>query len=364
MAVSLAKRLTYGFFAIIGLGVVGEIGVRAEELVRFGTPFLASPDITDLISRDSTGAHGTPNGQFKDVRLNSAGFRSSEEALTRKPGCTRVMALGASETLGTGAGAQGNEYPAQLEDSLSAVGCYQVLNTGMQGVGLRTMLHFWNHWASRFQPDIVVVLITPTMYLVDPVAPYLPDETRPHPRPPFRPASRLAALVHEHTLFPDFILWQRVQNQLAGLIGDVPPSWYFSTVPKDRLEMYRHDLDSLLTLIQLSGAKPVLGTYAMRFGRTLLPSDSLLMGQWRVYAPKALPNVMLDFTWDARDVVIALGRQRGIPIVDLGLALNGREELFDDWAHFTGTGAKIVAGLVKQGVVEAAGRPAGVAHRH
>ena len=43
----------------------------------------------------------------------------------------------------------------------------------------------------------------------------------------------------------------------------LPESWYFHTVPTDRLELYRHDLDPLLTLIEQSGVKPVLGTYPM-----------------------------------------------------------------------------------------------------
>ena len=49
------------------------------------------------------------------------------------------MAIGSSETFGTGT-TLGQEYPAQLQDSLSIQGCYQVLNAALVGMGLRAMI--------------------------------------------------------------------------------------------------------------------------------------------------------------------------------------------------------------------------------
>src|SRR4051812_27483632 len=99
---TLARMITVAFVAAIVAGALGEIGVRVDDYRREGVPLLASPSFDDLIAHDTAGAHGTPYGRFHEFQLNSAGFRSSEAVLTPKPGCTRVIALGASETLGTG----------------------------------------------------------------------------------------------------------------------------------------------------------------------------------------------------------------------------------------------------------------------
>jgi hypothetical protein len=351
---SFARKFTYAFFIIIAAGGVAEIGTRVYDLEEYGTPFLASPRIEDLVTRDSLGAHGAPNASYKDIKLNSAGFRSAEDVLTPKPGCVRVMTLGASETLGTGSGASGNEYPAQLADSLKPYGCFQILNAGVQGMGLRSLIRFWDLWASRFHPDVVVLLVTPTMYLLDPLPPYASKS--PVPAPPHERfvASRLATHLHDLNLFPDFVLRQRVQNQLDDLTAGEPESWFFHSIPPGRLEIFRSDMDSLITEIEATGASPVVGAYPMRFGTSYRPSQSILVNQWRVYAPRALPNVLIDFGWQARDAVIGLGAERRVPTVDLPKVLNGHDEYFDDWAHYTALGARIVAGQMKQAVLAAA----------
>ena len=106
------------------LVMLGEVGARIDERVRYGTPIGASPDMNgDLTVQDSIGLRGRPHGQFKNFRLNSEGFRSPEGTLTPmpKPGCVRVMTFGSSETFGYEE-PPGQEYPAQLADSRQAFG--------------------------------------------------------------------------------------------------------------------------------------------------------------------------------------------------------------------------------------------------
>src|SRR5690349_20941678 len=126
-----AKKVTLGFALAATIGCGAEAGVRLDDYWRLGIPLLAAPGYDDLIAQDSLGGHGKPNGRYRDIQLNSGGFRSPESALAHTQDCTTVMTLGASETLGTGSGAPGNEYPAQLSDSLSTHGCYHVLNAGI-----------------------------------------------------------------------------------------------------------------------------------------------------------------------------------------------------------------------------------------
>jgi hypothetical protein len=137
------------------------------------------------------------------------------------------------------------------------------------------------------------------------------------------------------------------------LTGNRRAEWYFSSIPQDRLELYRHDLDSLVTAIQSTGSQPVLAAYPMRFGRSLTVDDSALMAAWREYSPRATPETLLDFMWVARDTLIALGRRRGVGVVDLPPTLNGRPQYFDDVVHYSPLGAKKLAGEVARGVLAA-----------
>ena len=314
-----------------------------------------------MIVHDSLGAHGTPNGSYRDLRLNSAGFRSPESSLTRSPACVRVMTLGASETFGTGSGAPGNEYPAQLEDSLAIHGCYKVLNAAMVGATLRSLISYWNSWASRFHPDIVVVLSSPALYAGENAIPSL--RTPPPPsRPPQRPAqpaprripleSRLFERVHEHLHYPDFMQEVRVQNHLRELTGGRPPSWFFTSMPPDRVAAYRGDLDSMIVAIRAAGSEPVIAVYPMRFDRHLALDDSAMMAAWLQYADRATPQALLDFMWAQRDTVLELARSRGVRVVDLPPALNGHPENFDDFVHYSALGAKRLAGLVAHVLLE------------
>lgn len=362
---SLARQLTYGLLFAVVAGVMGEAGARLDDYWRLGIPLLAAPSYDDLIVHDSLGAHGTPNGRYRDLRLNSAGFRSPESSLTRSPGCVRVMTLGASETFGTGSGAPGNEYPAQLQDSLAIHGCYKVLNAAMVGASLRSLISYWNLWASRFHPDIVVVLSSPALYAgensIPPLraAPAPPAPPRPPPPAPARPApkripleSRLFERVHEYLHYPDFMQEVRVQNHLREQTGGRPPEWFYSSMPPDHLAAYRGDLDSLLVDIRAAGSEPVIGVYPMRFGRHLAVDDSAMMAAFLQYADRATPQALLDFMWAQRDTILDLGRSRGVRVIDLPPALNGHPENFDDFVHYSALGAKRLAGVVAHALLE------------
>ncbi len=364
---SLAKQLTYGFALVLVAGACGETIARLDDYWRLGIPLLAVPGFDNLVVTDSAGTHGAPNGRYRDIRLNSGGFRSPESALAASTGCVRVMTLGASETLGTGSGAAGNEYPAQLGDTLATHGCYHVLNAGMIGISLPSLVRFWDGWASRFHPDVVVVLSSPSLYLADqiarraaaPAVAAAPVRAVPPPAGRFawlqfspHVESRLLERVHLFLHYPDFIQEQRVQNVLHDLTAGHSADWFFSTVPTNRLAFYGADLDSIVSAIRGAGAEPVLVAYPMRFGRTLSPDDSSLMAAWRGYSPRPTPQTLLDFMWAARDTLLDVARRRNVRVVDVPPTLNGHAEYFDDQVHYSAIGAKKIAGLIAPVVME------------
>jgi len=341
-----------------------ETTARVDDLVRDGVPLAAVPDLNrDLVLHDSLGSRGRPYGRYQRWRLNSAGFRSDESALTPRPGCTRVMTLGSSETFGAGGEGPNKEYPAQLGDSLSRYGCYQVMNAAIVGTSIPGIIQLWNTWASRFRPDVVVILANPIFYLGD----NAPAHAAPRAAPAQVAAAwwtpRLIEKAHQVLHYPAFIQRRRIQHQLDALVAGRPSEWFYSSVPLDRLTQYGRDLDSLVAAVRSHGVEPVLAVYPMRFGDTLNSQDQDLLAAWRVFSPRAQPDVMLEFDHAAGDVVRALGRERKIRVVDLASTMNGHREWFDDFIHYTDAGAGVVAGAVGDAVRAASSTQSATASR-
>lgn len=344
-----ARALCLGALFAIG----AEIASRVEDLARLGIPLSNAPDLrNDLIITDSLGTRGRPNGRYQRWVLNSAGFRSPESVLTPMTGCTRVMTLGASETFGAASESPGKEFPTQLADSLGGQGCYQVLNAAVVGITTPQITQLWNLWASRFQPDIVIVLANPQFYLTD-KPPHYPKLGGSAAIPPNRWwIPRVISRAQEALQYPAFIQRIRVKRQLAALRAGHPPDWYFNGIPADRLSQYRSDVDSLVSSILSHGAVPIVTAYPMRFGATLLPEDSDMMNDWLEYCPRATPEVLHGFVLAAADEVRHLARERGVALVDLAGEMNGRREWFGDHVHYTDSGAGVLAGQLAHRVVE------------
>lgn len=347
---------TLGILAVAAavLGALTEVGLRVDDYVRRGVPLLAVPSLEyDLILRDSLGPRGRPNGRFQKWQLNSAGFRSDEAALTARPGCTRVMTMGSSETFGLEESAR-KEYPAQLADSLAQHGCFQVLSAAIPGMGLRGLITYWERWASRYKPDVVVILANPMTYLGNDPPGYTPpiDAKLPPQLPPsFRPRALIRAKEVVH--YPDMIQQRRVQRQLEMLTSGRPTTWFFSAAPSERVELYRRDLDSMIVSVRARGAEPVLIVHPMRFGPTFDAEDRALMAAWRTYTPRASSDVMIAFEAAAANAARDVGHARQVQLVDLASTMNGHRDWFTDFVHYSDTGAGVVAGGVGQGVRDA-----------
>jgi hypothetical protein len=358
---SLAWKLTVGYFAVIVLGGLAEVAARIDDYTRRGIPLTHRPDINvDLKLLDSIGPRGRPFGRYQDYSLNSIGFRGGEDAIKPKPGCVRIMTLGSSETFGAGSEGVGQEYPAQLQDSLSKHGCYQVINGAILGMSLPALITMWNNFGAQFKPDIVVVLPNQMVYLGDDPPGF------PRPRPEVPPSlksmlyPRLADRMKEFVEFPAFLQRQRVENHLADLTAGRPASWYYPEPPRDRLEQYRRNLDSLIATIRAHGAVPVLTPCPMKFGDRLeTQEDSALMASWREYMPRARPEVALPFMLMANDVVRDVGRRQNVPVVDLAALMNGRKDLFTDFSHFTKSGASVIAKALSDTLLQVSTRVGG-----
>ena len=359
----LAIRLSWALCLALSFLLSAEVAARVSDRVHEGIALSAVPDLTyDLTLRDSLGTRGRPNGHFQKWKLNSAGFRSAESVLRPVPGCIRVMTLGSSETFGAAGEAPGKEFPAQLGDSLAKHGCFQVMNAAIVGLAIPGLTQLWNEWAWRFRPDFVVVLANPQFYLGE-RAPAVPGRVLTPASPPKWWIPRLLGKAHDLFHYPDFIQRRRVQRMLRTATAGRAPAWFFTTVPSERLDQYRHDLDSLLATVRSHGATPILAVHPFRFGATLDTEDHALLDALRIFNPRALPDVMLAFEGASAAVSEELARRESVPTVNLRGEMNGRRELFADAVHYTDVGAGVVAGKIAAVILDVFAHDGITAHR-
>lgn len=304
-----------------------------------------SQSMQSLVFRDSLTIRGLPEGRYKQFTLDRYGFRGAEIDSLPRAGCTRVMALGASETFGF-TESEGKNYTSQLADSLRGSKCYEVINAGIMGITGPNLIRFWELWASRFKPSIVVVYPTAKFYLDDPAPSPLSPET-PHilARPPWW-HSRLWDHLHDRIVIPPKIQAWRTRRAIARATAGRPAGWFFTDVPRDRLEAFGRDLDSLVKDIQAAGARPILVAHATRYGTTLSPTDRQILLGWRLLTPRATEQTTLTFERESEQTIRAVATTRRVPLTNADSAMTGHSAYFVDSQHFTDEGAGVLAGLV------------------
>jgi len=361
---SLVRRL--GQYALLGIVVVLaiEVTARIDDWIRLGVPFMHTASGADLRVTDSLGTHGRPLGRYQGWKLNNFGFRGPSMTALPRPGCTRIMILGASETMGYYE-TPGKEFAAQLRDSLKPFGCFDVVNAGIPGIGTKSIVALWNQYADRFGAQIVMIYPTPAFYLG--------DETRGWPSPdpgtrtgtlPPQPSSsptwasvpwqpRLIDRLHQTLHTPDFLQRLRLERWIAQALRGKPPGWVWTQPPTDRVDAFMKDLDSLVTDIRAAGARPILITHAVRATVPPRPEDALLLLGWRLYSPRATTETSLRFEAVVAQQMREYGARNGIAVADVERALTGHGELFGDVVHFSNDGSARVAGVLTRTLVSA-----------
>lgn len=351
----LLTRLAFATSLLLVCGVAAELTARIEDRIRLGYPLNAVPSEADLRLTDEHGTRGRPYGRFKKWQLNEFGFRGPAMTMAPAPGCARVMVLGASETFGLYE-SDGMEYPAQLARRLNqpSCGCFEVVNTAMVGLTVRSMHGLWDRWLARFAPDIVVIYPTPAFYLAarSPGESARAAEARPRPQPAAAPPGepwwtpRLLQRAQDRIDFPEFIQRRREQQWLADARAGQPAGWLFESVPQDRLDELLADVDALAEAVARAGARPILVTHATGFHTPPRDEERDALAAWNGHEPRATPEAMLAFEDAAADGMRALAARRGIALVDAHAQLHGTRGFAPDFIHFNDDGAADMARLI------------------
>lgn len=359
----MARRLLHTGYAVglmLLVGLAAEITTRVEDRLRHGTDLLHSPDFdNDLFERQANGdLKGKPLGHYQKWRLNQFGFRSPDVEIKRRLDRNRIMLIGSSETFGMYE-SPGKDYPALLLSELNRSGNYEVINTALPGMTLRSATRaFDDHFAS-FSPDVVVIYVSPLFYLnmspkkemtgskpfsVPAAATATAARQQLTPRFQFRFERKLRDAVK----MPEFLQRRIDAKKIASRRAALGANSVFTSFPQDQLDMFISDLIILVQKIKDCGAKPLLVTHAIQSHSPPTPEDLRALQSSLVHTPRATPEIVLDFEAAARKQILELANAQDLTVVDLASTLNGRREAFGDMVHFSDDGAEIAAQMIAE----------------
>jgi len=343
-------------FALALIGMGAEVGARLDDWAFADVPLLGTPNRErDLTVHDEHGYHGRPNGRFKKWHLNALGFRGPEIAAKPAPGTARIMVLGASETLGLYE-SEGKEYAAQLAAILAKSHPeVEVVNAAMAGMSLASMKPYWEQWATKAVPQIVLLYPSPMLYLSDgvPTAPASGVIPPPEPIPALdrlRIWPRIRDMIRQSEWLRPMrqarFRW-RTEQMLAGKGDD----WLWQKPPADRLQSFSEDLRALVRSIKAKGAEPILVTHANRAPN---PPTAEFMGEldaMRFFFPRARPEIITAFEAEAQQSVRDVASQEKVRCIDAAPQLtDDRKGYFADEVHFTDAGAARMARILADGL--------------
>ena len=161
--VSRLKLLVLALAPTLFLLLVGELGVRLYYFSRYhDLAFLLGPRAFAQVEYPATFKEGQTRrfapcaGKELVFTVNGVGGRGEEWNTVKRPGMTRILAVGESSTFGMDNPDQAT-WPAYLELELRRQGkSIEVLNGGQPGLHLENILDLLSRWLPVFSPDVVI----------------------------------------------------------------------------------------------------------------------------------------------------------------------------------------------------------------
>lgn len=325
-----------------------EFCARLDDYLSYRAPIWRSYDESDLYTRDNIGARGKPWARYKKWQLNSLGFRGPE----LESGRVRIICMGASETFGLYE-LPDKEYPRQLERELNdwaGRDSFQVVNVAYPGEEIPTQILRLPEIAEEIRPRVALIYPSPAQYVWLPWLRRDSGTSRENSRVHFewRLAPNLRELAKRS--LPESLqsyLRERRIRQAVRIYGAM------DKVPEENVERFRGDLEELIKTLRRFGIEPVLVTHATQFGpvrQVSSASERSALLSWRKFFPMLKEDGFLDMEWRMNGAMRQVAAEQHLTLIDAAREIPPGRQNFADFAHFTTTGAHLMAVQLADGL--------------
>jgi lysophospholipase L1-like esterase len=345
-------RAVRAIVSVVIFALVLELCARVDDRISYGAPMWSSYNVDGLYEADHVGKRGKPNARYKKWQLNSLGFRGPE----LRPGTTRVVCFGASETFGLYE-AEGQEYPRQLERDLNARAggdVFQVVNVAYPGETVATAILRVPEIVETVHPRYAIIYPAPAEYIwlpwLDPPKSANNGVIEPLPKFELRIADRMRIVLKS-------VLPSRFQSRLRQHEIDRDEAQYklMDRVPEENVFRFRADLLALIVALNARGLEPVLVTHADAFGEHPNAPDHNLLIAWRKFYPMLKEAGFIDMERRMNDVMRSIAPEENVVLVDAAREIPPTSEYFADFSHFTNAGSQLIAQKLAEGMKSAVG---------
>jgi len=263
------------------------------------------------------------------AKHNEDGFLGRKRTLVKPANTVRVACLGGSTTYGI------FNWPRQLrvllnDDSDADRRRYEVFNFGMAGyTSLESLINLAIN-VQDYEIDVLVIHhalndLMPRLY------PVMARDYR-HFRKIYRPMGRVERYLTGHSALFVFISRRLgVRHSLADAtmtVNDANPDNPFQPDSLNpNTQIFRRNLETMISIAQSTGMRPVLTTMPYSLDPSKLPGD------WAISHDVKVAGMV-----EHNAIIREIAAERGILLVDLDREMTGHESYFIDHIHCDGTG--------------------------
>jgi lysophospholipase L1-like esterase len=364
-----------------------EVAVRIREKILYGTFARAGSTLYEEPSKEP-GKSGPIKlvkkthvaGLDLQVDTNSLGYRGAEVVRPKPAKTLRVVCIGGSTTFDILAKNDDATWPARLQKRLRANHPeVEVVNAGVSGYTIDSYLKSESTWNDvvSLSPDVIIGYFA-TNEIKD-EAQHRFEKKLHCPKGDFDPANDAApedqkcphcgALLEFGEPVPTFA--QRAAKTLTDWSLFAYKVWLFYTtklqkpvehegrheLPESCALEFEKSLHELARRTKALGAKPALGTFALRWRADQSPEEKRkgAAGSFNVYVGLSIDGIDKAFR-AYNDAIVRAAKSEGCVLIPAAEELSGDSKLFGDSVHFSedGAGSERMATIVAR-ELEAAG---------
>jgi hypothetical protein len=313
--------------------LLAEATARVVDLVAHRIP-LGAADEDSVLYHEHPYLYKlpTPEAEFDVYRVNRHGFRGADFEMPKPAGVFRLLTLGDSSTWDSNVSSNEATWSAQLERLLNegrpAGGPrFEVVNGGVPGFTSAESLMNLVWRGLPVQPDAVLVYQAYTDFKPNRMGTLAPDYSnfRGRDRSLFRALSEKSRLLCHLRSF----VTRRAPVTDRAHDDVLPPG----------IAVFRTNLRRLVLLARDAGAQPLLATFAM----PLTPENERehhgkFRGLRRNLSSLSFAGVQAAHR-KYNAAIVDLGREMGVPVLDVDRALPKDFEHFTDHCHLSDQGS-------------------------